>query len=96
MEELSDTQKQTVNRARRVQRYLSQAFFVAEKFTGNAGVYVKLEDTVRDFGDILAGKYDDKPEDWFYMVKGTLSQKLAEESGKKPAAAEKPAQKEAK
>ncbi|MFZ1301519.1 MAG: F0F1 ATP synthase subunit beta [Candidatus Microsaccharimonas sp.] len=75
MEELSDDQKQTVARARRVQRYLSQAFFVAEKYTGNKGVYVKLEDTIRDFADILAGKYDDKPEDWFYMVDGTLFDK---------------------
>jgi len=75
MEELSDEQKQTVARARRVQRYLSQAFFVAEKFTGNKGVYVKVEDTIRDFADILEGKYDDKPEDWFYMVDGTLLNK---------------------
>lgn len=81
MEELSEEQKQTVNRARRVQRYLSQAFFVAEKFTGNSGVYVKLEDTIRDFSDILAGKYDDKPEEWFYMVDGTLSAKAAREQG---------------
>lgn len=75
MEELSDDQKQTVARARRVQRYLSQPFFVAEKFTGNPGTYVKLEDTIRDFADILAGTYDDKPEDWFYMVNGTLRDK---------------------
>lgn len=75
MEELSDDQKQTVARARRVQRYLSQPFFVAEKFTGNPGTYVKLEDTIRDFSDILAGKYDDKPEDWFYMVNGSISEK---------------------
>jgi len=75
MEELSDDQKQTVARARRIQRYLSQPFHVAEKFTGNPGVYVKLEDTIKDFGDILAGKYDHKPEDWFYMVNGTLSGK---------------------
>lgn len=75
MEELSDEQKQTVARARRVQRYLSQPFHVAEKFTGNPGTYVKLEDTIRDFADILAGKYDDKPEDWFYMVFGTLADK---------------------
>ncbi len=75
MEELSDDQKQTVARARRIQRYLSQPFHVAEKFTGNAGTYVKLADTIRDFGDILAGKYDDKPEDWFYMVNGTLADK---------------------
>ncbi len=75
MEELSDDQKQTVARARRIQRYLSQPFHVAEKFTGNIGVYVKLADTIRDFGDILKGKYDDKPEDWFYMVHGTLADK---------------------
>ena len=75
MEELSDDQKQTVARARRVQRYLSQPFHVAEKFTGNPGSYVKLEDTIRDFADILAGKYDDKPESWFYMVNGTLADK---------------------
>ncbi|NTW61580.1 F0F1 ATP synthase subunit beta [Candidatus Saccharibacteria bacterium] len=73
MEELSDDQKQIVARARRIQRYLSQPFHVAEKFTGNPGVYVKLDDTIKDFADILAGKYDDKPEEWFYMVQGTLS-----------------------
>lgn len=77
MEELSDEQKQTVARARRIQRYLSQPFHVAEKFTGNAGAYVKLADTIKDFGNILAGKYDDKPEDWFYMVGGTLADKKA-------------------
>ena len=83
MEELSDEQKKTVNRARRVQRYVSQPFFVAAKITGNVGVYVKLEDTIKDFGDILAGKYDDKPESWFYMVSGTLSEKAASEKKKK-------------
>jgi len=83
MEELSDEQKQTVARARRVQRYLSQAFFVAEKYTGNKGVYVKLEDTIRDFSDILEGKYDDKPEDWFYMVDGTLFDKAKKKEEKK-------------
>jgi F-type H+-transporting ATPase subunit beta len=83
MEELSDDQKQTVARARRIQRYLSQPFFVAEKFTGNPGTYVKLADTIRDFADILAGKYDDKPEDWFYMVNGTLSEKAVEDGKKK-------------
>jgi F-type H+-transporting ATPase subunit beta len=74
MEELSDDQKQTVARARRLQRYFSQPFHVAEVFTGNPGQYVKLEDTVADVADILAGKYDDKPEDWFYMV-GSLKDK---------------------
>ncbi|MAU33953.1 F0F1 ATP synthase subunit beta [Candidatus Saccharibacteria bacterium] len=75
MEELSEEQKQTVARARRIQRFLAQPFHVAEKFTGNPGVYVKLEDTIRDVSDILAGKYDHQPEDWFYMVNGTLSDK---------------------
>ncbi|MFZ2126353.1 MAG: F0F1 ATP synthase subunit beta [Candidatus Microsaccharimonas sp.] len=82
MEELSDDQKQTVARARRIQRYLSQPFHVAEKFTGNPGTYVKLEDTIRDFADIIAGKYDDKPEDWFYMVNGTLAEKIKTEKKK--------------
>ena len=82
MEELSDDQKQTVARARRIQRFLAQPFHVAEKFTGDPGVYVKLEDTIRDASDILAGKYDDKPENWFYMVQGTLVDQLARESGK--------------
>ena len=77
MEELSDEQKQTVARARRIQRFLAQPFHVAEKFTGNPGVYVKLEDTIRDASDILAGKYDDKPENWFYMVQGTLADQQA-------------------
>ena len=80
MEELSDDQKQTVSRARRIQRFLAQPFHVAEKFTGNPGVYVKLEDTIRDASDILAGKYDDKPENWFYMVQGSLSDQLANEA----------------
>lgn len=65
-----------VARARRIQRFLAQPFHVAEKFTGDPGVYVKLEDTIRDASDILAGKYDDKPENWFYMVQGTLADRL--------------------
>ena len=75
MEELSDDQKQTVARARRLQRYFAQPFFVAEKFTGNKGAYIKLEDTVNDAADILAGKYDSKPENWFYMAPGSLKDK---------------------
>jgi F-type H+/Na+-transporting ATPase subunit beta len=75
MEELSDDQKQTVNRARRLQRFFAQPFHVAEQFTGNKGVYAKLEDTVKDAADIIAGKYDDKPESWFYMAPGPLSEK---------------------
>jgi len=74
MEELSDEQKQTVNRARRLQRYFAQPFHVAEVFTGNPGTYVKLADAVDDVEKILAGKYDDQPEDWFYMV-GSLKDK---------------------
>ncbi len=71
MEELSDEDKITVARARRMQRFFSQPFFVAEQFTGNAGQYVKLEDTIKGFREILDGKHDDKPESAFYM-KGTL------------------------
>jgi len=75
MEELSDDQKQIVGRARRLQRFLAQPFHVAEQFTGNPGVYIKLEDTVKDARDILAGKYDDRAENWFYMASGPLSEK---------------------
>lgn len=75
MEELSDDQKQTVARARRLQRFFAQPFYVAEQFTGNKGVYSKLEDTIRDAKDILSGKYDAKPENWFYMAPGPLSEK---------------------
>lgn len=73
MEELSDEDKQTVARARRIQRFLSQPFFVAEQFTGNPGQYVSLKDTVASFKEILDGKHDDKPESAFYM-KGDISQ----------------------
>jgi F-type H+-transporting ATPase subunit beta len=82
MEELTDEQKQTVARARRLQRYFSQSFFVAEIFTGNPGTYVKRDDTVADVEAILAGKFDDKPEDWFYMI-GSLKDKIASDSGAK-------------
>lgn len=74
MEELSDEQKQTVARARRLQRYFSQPMHVAEIFTGQPGAYVKLSDTVDDVETILSGKLDTKPEDWFYMV-GALKDK---------------------
>lgn len=85
MDELSDEQKATVNRARRMQRYLSQPMHVAEQFTGKKGLYAKLEDTIKDAADILSGKYDDKPESWFYMVTGPLSEQV---SGEKPAKAD--------
>lgn len=71
MEELSEEQKQTVSRARRIQRFLSQPFFVAEKFTGNPGQYVSLKDTVQSFKEIVEGKHDDKAESAFYM-KGSI------------------------
>ncbi|WP_243544417.1 F0F1 ATP synthase subunit beta [Pseudodesulfovibrio tunisiensis] len=70
MDELSDEDKLTVGRARRIQRFLSQPFHVAEVFTGVPGVYVKTEDTVKAFRDILDGKYDDLPEQAFYMCGG--------------------------
>ncbi|WP_303839757.1 F0F1 ATP synthase subunit beta [Selenomonas ruminantium] len=68
MEELSDEDKLTVSRARKIQRFLSQPFFVAEVFTGSPGKYVPLKETVRGFKEILEGKYDDLPEAAFYMV----------------------------
>ena len=70
MEELSDEDKITVARARKIQRFLSQPFFVAETFTGREGRYVSIRDTVRGFGEILEGKHDDLPEQAFYMVGG--------------------------
>jgi len=73
IEELSDSDKQAVYRARKIQRFLSQPFFVAEVFTGTPGTYVSLEDTVRGFSEILAGKHDDKPESAFYM-KGSIDE----------------------
>ena len=68
MEELSDEDKLTVARARKIQRFLSQPFFVAEQFTGTPGKYVPLKETIRGIKEILAGKYDDLPESAFYMV----------------------------
>lgn len=71
MEELSEDDKKAVNRARRIQKFLSQPFFVAEGFTGHKGKFVKLEQMINDFADIIDGKYDGEPEDFFYM-KGSL------------------------
>jgi F-type H+-transporting ATPase subunit beta len=68
MDELSEDDKLTVARARKIQRFLSQPFFVAEAFTGSPGKYVKLKDTVKSFREIVEGKYDDLPEQAFYMV----------------------------
>lgn len=73
MEELSDEDKKTVARARRMQRFLTQPFSVAEQFTGNAGKYVSLKDTIAGFREILDGKHDDKSESAFYM-KGTIKE----------------------
>jgi len=71
MDELSEEDKIVVNRARRIERFLSQPFFVAEQFTGTPGQYVELDDTIRGFKGILEGRYDDLPEEAFYMV-GTI------------------------
>jgi F-type H+/Na+-transporting ATPase subunit beta len=68
MDELSEEDKQTVSRARKIQRFLSQPFFVAEVFTGSPGKYVSLKDTISGFKGILAGEFDDLPEQAFYMV----------------------------
>jgi F-type H+-transporting ATPase subunit beta len=73
MEELSDEDKLTVARARKIQKFLSQPFFVAEQFTGHKGKYVKLTDTIRGFKEILEGKHDDHSEGDFYM-KGDISE----------------------
>lgn len=73
MEELSDEDRMAVNRARRLQRFLTQPFFVSESFTGNPGRYVPLEETLRGFKEILDGKHDDLPEQAFYMV-GTIDE----------------------
>lgn len=73
MEELSDEDKKTVARARRIQRFLTQPFSVAEQFTGNPGKYVSLKDTIAGFREILDGKHDDKPESAFYM-KGVITE----------------------
>ena len=75
MDELSEEDKETVNRARKIQRFLSQPFFVAEQFSGIAGKYVKLEDTIKGFKEIIEGKHDDLPEQAFYMV-GTIEEAI--------------------
>jgi len=75
IEELSDEDKVTVARARKIERFLSQPMFVAEQFTGLEGKYVKIEDTVRGFKEIVEGKHDDMPEQAFYMV-GTIEEAL--------------------
>ncbi len=73
MDELSEQDKITVARARKIEKFLSQPFFVAEQFTGTPGRYVKLEDTIRGFKGIIEGEYDSLPESAFYMV-GTIEE----------------------
>src|SRR5437867_4975175 len=75
IEELTDADKRTVARARKIEKFLSQPMFVAAQFTGLEGKYVKIEDTVRSFREIVEGKYDDIPEQAFYMV-GTIEEAL--------------------
>jgi F-type H+-transporting ATPase subunit beta len=87
MEELSDEDKLVVQRARKVQRFLTQPFFVAEAFTGTPGKYVRLEDTIQGFAEIIEGKHDDLPEGAFYMV-GTIAE--AVERGRELAGEEAP------
>jgi F-type H+-transporting ATPase subunit beta len=70
MDELSEEDKLTVGRARKIQRFLSQPFFVAAQFTGTEGKFVTVKDTVRGFKEILDGKHDELPEQAFYMVGG--------------------------
>ncbi len=76
MDELSEEDRRTVARARKIQKFLSQPFHVAEVFTGQKGVFVKIGDTIRGFNEILAGQHDDLPEDAFYMV-GTIDDAVA-------------------
>jgi len=76
MDELSEEDKLVVERARKIEKYLSQPFFVAEVFTGSPGKYISLEDTIAGFKGILEGKYDDLPENAFYMV-GSIDEVLA-------------------
>ena len=82
MDELSEEDKVSVSRARRLQRFMSQPFFVGEKFTGRAGKFVERKETVRGFGEILAGKYDDLPEQAFFMA-GPIEDVVANAEGMK-------------
>jgi F-type H+-transporting ATPase subunit beta len=94
IDELSDEDRQTVNRARRIQRFLSQPFHVAEQFTGTPGVYVKIEDTIKGFQEILEGKHDDLPERAFFM-KGTIEDVVKDAGGAKDEEAEDDEEREA-
>ena len=83
LDELSDDDKLVVSRARKIQSFFSQPFHVAAQFTGREGKYVKLEDTIKGFKEIIDGKHDDMPEQAFYMV-GTIEEAI--EKGKEIAA----------
>jgi F-type H+/Na+-transporting ATPase subunit beta len=76
IDELTDEDKLVVQRARKIERFLSQPNFVAEQFTGTPGEYVKLEDTIASFREVLEGQHDELPEQAFYMV-GTIEQAVA-------------------
>jgi F-type H+-transporting ATPase subunit beta len=86
IDELSEDQKLTVARARKIQRFLSQPFHVAEQFTGMQGRYVKIDDTVKSFKEILDGKHDEIPEQAFYM-KGSIDEVVQAAQKLKSAAA---------
>ena len=86
VEELSEDDKVTVARARRIQRFLSQPFFVAQQFTGIEGKYVKIAETIRGFREIVEGKHDDIPEQAF-LLQGTIEDVLAKAEQLKSAAA---------
>jgi F-type H+-transporting ATPase subunit beta len=82
MDELSDEDKIVVTRARRIQRFLSQPFHVAEQFTGTPGTYVPIKETIRGFKEILEGKHDDLPEQAFLLV-GTIEEAIKKAQGMK-------------
>src|SRR5205823_15035319 len=83
MDELSDEDKLVVQRARKVERFLSQPMFVADAFTAQPGVYVKIEETIQGFREIIGGKHDALPEASFYMV-GTIDQAVEKARGQAP------------
>jgi F-type H+-transporting ATPase subunit beta len=89
MDELSEEDKLTVARARKIQRFLSQPFFVAEVFTGSPGKYVSLKDTIAGFQAIVNGEYDALPEQAFYMV-GSIDEAVARRSSPKPPPSSRP------
>jgi F-type H+-transporting ATPase subunit beta len=84
IDELSEEDKLTVSRARKIQRFLSQPFFVAEQFTGIKGKYVSIAESIKGFKEIVAGKHDELPEQAFYLV-GTIEEAVAKAAGMKAA-----------